>query len=71
MIWFLWQCFKLYREAVRTGQAGRLHYLGFTRFGVTRICIVIGHGRSAWMVSQFAISYFGEQPPVKIKGQVK
>jgi hypothetical protein len=71
MIWFLWQCFKVYREAIRTGQTGGLHYLGFVRFGVPRICLVMAHGRSAWMVSEFAIRYFGEQPPVRMKGCVK
>ena len=71
MIWFLWQCFKLYREAVKSGKNGSLHYLGLTHFGLPKICVVIGHGRSAWMVSEFAVRYFGEQPSVKMKGYLK
>jgi hypothetical protein len=53
---FLWRCRLAYRQAVLDDQ--QVTYFSVTRYGVPRTSILIGHGRAAWQISDFATRYF-------------
>ena len=61
MIWFLWQCFKAYRSVAK-GQQDVL-YATATHAGVPEFTLLLGYGRSAWRVSQFAAEFFAAEMP--------
>lgn len=53
---FLWRCRSAYRQAILGG--GKVAYFTVNRYGVPRTTVLIGHGRAAWQISDYATRYF-------------
>jgi len=58
---FLWRCRDAYRQAILEDR--QVAYLSVPRYGVPRTSILIGHGRAAWQISDFATRYFAVRNP--------
>jgi len=50
-----------YRQAILEDR--HVTYFTVTRYGVPRTSILIGHGRAAWQISDFATRYFAVRNP--------
>ncbi len=55
---FLWTCAKYYFRARKVAQG--LTYFAVSTHGVPQVSVMIAHGRNAWRLSQFAVTYFAE-----------
>ena len=53
---FLVRCWCAYRRAILEGD--EVAYFAVDRYGVPHTTVLIGHGRVAWQVSDFATRYF-------------
>jgi hypothetical protein len=54
---FLWQCYRAWHRADRIERAGP-YYFTVSRHGVANTAVMIGRGRSAWTVADFAAQFF-------------
>lgn len=55
---FLWHCYRAYRRA---GDIDGIYYFKISRYQVPDAVVMIGRGRNAYTVADFATNFFAER----------
>ena len=61
LVSFLWQCYLAWRKAGKVQDQG-IYYFAVSQYGVPTTTVMIGRGRSAYVVSNYASNYFADNP---------